>query len=120
MLRDELRSCFRVLQKESNLQKDHAIVITNISTSLGSGGHYCVIIDPLYVMFATREPVGTHTIRYDLKENVLYHNRMKSSLDKLPELITKLFRAISDVRHHQARMYTKPCHVAASMAEAAA
>ncbi len=111
MIQERLMECFNLLRAETHLEEDHAIVITNITTSVaGQDVQYCIVIDPHYLMFSTRELLGSHQYVYDFKQSRLLLNRKAISIDELPELLNKVYRSISDLRMGLAKMYTKPAH----------
>ncbi len=85
-----------------------AVMITNISTDNLEGEHFCVVLDPAYLMYACRDPLSKTVLRYEFDQHLLTLNHTPISVTKLPDLIAKLSAAIQAVQDEKARIYSTP------------
>ncbi len=108
MIHSEFRHQLRQLQESVCPDQRLATMITNISPENLDAEHYCVILDPAYLMFASRDPLSKTVLRYDFEKHLLTQNQQIIPLDHLPDLIAKLGMAIQDIQSGTSRVYSKP------------
>ena len=84
-----------------------ALVITNITLANLETSHYCVVIDPSYVMYSIREPLYRHVWILDFHRRTLIKDGKTIPVRRIHELMGYLDMAFVDLQDHTARLYTK-------------
>lgn len=100
---------FHVRQFQDSICPERkAIMITDINSENQFSSHYCLILDPNYLLYAKRDPLGKQVLVFDYMTLALTKNDQKIPLKRLPDLISKISQSFVDIQDQKARMYTKP------------